>query len=90
MPEPIITTLSQFGAAGLIGLLWLMERRQASRREKQIDEAHRRIMNRERELDALLQVVQENTKAINSLEHSQRRLIGVLSTRQPRERHPTG
>ena len=78
MPETILTTLTQFGAAGLIGLLWLIERRFSSHRERQIDEAHRQVINRERELDALLRVVQENTRAINTLESSQRRLLGYL------------
>lgn len=79
MTEQVMTILTQFGAAGLIGLLWLFERRHAASRERQLDEAHKQVINRERELHVLLDVVKENTRAINSLESSQRRLIAVLS-----------
>lgn len=70
--------LTQFGAAGLIGLMWVLERRQAAAREKQLDEAHRRIVRREEEAGALLSVVKENTRAIVSLEQGQRQLAELL------------
>lgn len=73
-----LTALTQFGAAGLIGLLWVVERRLASHRDRQLDEAHRKIATSERDLEALLCVVKENTKAINTLEQSQIRLISLL------------
>jgi len=78
MPDALVTSMTQFGAAGLIGLLWIMERRHASKRDRQIDESHRLITERERELAALLQVVKENTRAIIRLEQSQLRLITAL------------
>ena len=78
MTEQIATTLTQFGAAGLIGLLWLLERRHASHREQQIDEAHRRITSQSTHLNALLTVIKENTRAINTLQQGQQRLIGLL------------
>jgi hypothetical protein len=86
MPEHLLATLSQFGAAGLIGVLWLIERRQAAHRERQLDEAHRQVVSRERELDSLLRVVQENTRAINSLQLSQKRLLNFLARRSSAER----
>lgn len=79
MPETVLATLTQFGAAGLIGLLWLIERRHAAHRERQLDEAHQQVINRERQLESLLNVVKENTRAINALQSSQRRLINYLS-----------
>lgn len=78
MPESIFLTLTQFGAAGLIGALWLFERRHAAQRERQLDEAHRRLMADERELAALLEVIKENTRAINALELSQRRMVRLI------------
>lgn len=83
MPDPVITTLAQFGAAGLIGLLWLYERRHGALRDRQLEEAHRRLLTRERELDSLLKVLQDNTRAINTLELSQRRLIRLLGRLYP-------
>ena len=74
----MLTTLTQFGAAGLIGLLWVMERRHATLRDRQLDEAHRRIIDQERDLEALLTVVKENTKAVNTLQQGQVQLIQLL------------
>jgi hypothetical protein len=78
MSDALLTTFTQFGAAGLIGLLWLLERRAAAQRERQLDEAHRTVMARQQELDALLSVIRENTQALSSLQQSQRRLVEVL------------
>ena len=74
----MLTTLTQFGAAGLIGLLWVMERRHATLRDRQLDEAHRRLIEQERDLEALLTVVKENTKAVNTLQQGQVQLIQLL------------
>ncbi len=73
-----LTALTQFGAAGLIGLLWIMERRYAVHRDRQLDEAHRKLIDQERDLEALLTVVKENTKAINTLQRGQVQLIHLL------------
>lgn len=78
MSETVLTTLTQFGAAGLIGMLWILERRQSATRNRQIDEAHERIRQEGRAVEALLTVVKENTRAIIRLEESQSRLIALL------------
>ena len=74
----MLATLTQFGAAGLIGLLWVVERRHATLRDRQLDEAHRRLIDQERDLEALLTVVKENTKAVNTLQQGQVQLIQLL------------
>ena len=79
-----LTALTQFGAAGLIGVLWILERRHAAQRDRQLDEAHRKIVTSERDLEALLNVVKENTKAINTLQQSQIHLISLLERIVPR------
>lgn len=79
-----LTALTQFGAAGLIGVLWILERRHAAVRDRQLDEAHRKIVTSERDLEALLNVVKENTKAINTLQQSQIHLISLFERMVPR------
>ena len=79
-----LTAFTQFGAAGLIGVLWILERRHAAVRDRQLDEAHRKIVTSERDLEALLNVVKENTKAINTLQQSQIHLISLLERMVPR------
>ncbi|HRP62699.1 MAG TPA: hypothetical protein PK400_05340 [Phycisphaerales bacterium] len=88
MPESILLTLTQFGAAGLIGALWLFERRHAAHRERQLDEAHRRLTADEREISALLEVIKENTRAINALELSQRRMVRLIRSLNGRASDP--
>lgn len=78
MPE-YLHILSQFGAAGLIGLLWLAERRNAARRERQLTDAHRKIVTQEHALDSMINVVRDNTRAIVALEHTQRQLIDLVT-----------
>ena len=84
--QDLITLMTEFGAAGLIGLLWLLERRAASHREKQIDEAHQRIMQSGEQVAMLLEVINRNTRAIEQLETSQRRMHILLERRHA---HPT-
>ena len=70
--------LTQFGVAGLICWMWLVERRASAERERQISEAHRAIIEQRDERDGLVEVVRENTKALAMLEGSQRELIGAI------------
>jgi len=71
----LATILSQFGAAGLMGLLWILERRHAAIRERQLGEAHRHLAAGQHELGVLLQTLRDNTRAIVALEHTQRHLL---------------
>jgi hypothetical protein len=98
MTDDIATILSQFGPAGLMGLLWILERRHAATRERQLGEAHRHLAADQQELAALLHLVRDNTRAIVTLEQTQQRLLRVAehvnerlartaSTRQPQALH---
>ncbi len=79
MPTPeLASALAQLGAAGLIGLMWLTERRAAAAREKQLSDAHERIMHERTHLAALLSVVTDNTRALTALEGGQRTLVSVI------------
>ena len=51
MGESILQAMTEFGAAGLIGVLWILERRHASKRDRQLDEAHRLLSSQGRELE---------------------------------------
>ena len=75
MSAELTTILGQFGPAGLMGLLWVLERRHAALRERQLSEAHRRLTAEEREVESLLGVVRDSTRAIVALEHTQRHLV---------------
>ena len=77
----IATVLAQMGAAGLIGLMWLTERRAAGERERQMTQLHERILGDTRELGVLLSALDANTRAMVSLEAGQRRLTDAIEKR---------
>ena len=74
----ITTSLAQLGAAGLIGWMWLTERRAAAARETQLRELHDRLLQERPQIATLLAVVQDNTRALTALEAGQRAMAGVL------------
>jgi hypothetical protein len=79
-----LADLTSFGAAGLMGAMWLWERRTSRQREQQLDEAHARIMSDRVELDQLINVVRQNAEALAKLCATQEQFI-----RQADERRPT-
>lgn len=74
----IAGVLAQMGAAGLIGLMWLSERRAAHEREGQMAQLHERIRGDRVALGALLAALEASTRAMVSLEAGQRRLTEAL------------
>ncbi len=73
-----MSAVTQFGVAGLICWMWLVERRASAERERQISEAHRAIVEQREDRSGLIEVVRDNTKALAMLEGSQRELIGAI------------
>ncbi|GAB4554269.1 MAG: hypothetical protein Tsb0013_16810 [Phycisphaerales bacterium] len=80
-----LAPLAQFGAAGLIAAMWLVERRAASAREGQLGEAHARLMEQREQLAALIEVVTDNTRAMTALEGTQRTLASMVGEMQARD-----
>jgi len=70
--------VAQFGVAGLVGWMWLSERRSAAGRERELSESHRRLIEDRSALGALLETVRSNTRAMATLEVAQRELIAAL------------
>jgi len=90
MNNELLAILAQFGAAGLIAWMWLTERRHSAQRDRQLDESHRRLREQRLQLDQLLSIIAENTRAITALEHTQRRLSRAIERlAAKRERQPT-
>jgi len=77
MNPELLTALAQFGPAGLIGLLWIVERRHGATRDRQLAEAHRKLASQNQSLESVLNVVRDNTRAIVTLEQTQRHLIDL-------------
>ena len=64
---PTMDQFTSLGMAGVMGAMWLWERRTSRQREEQLDEAHARIMSDRVQLDELMSVVKQNTEAITRL-----------------------
>lgn len=78
MPPELATTLTQFGVAGLIGWMWLTERRAGAERERQLSEAHARILTQSEQRAALLDALRDSTRAMVALECAQRALADLI------------
>jgi hypothetical protein len=70
-----LDNLTSFGAAGLMGAMWLWERRTSRKREDQLDEAHVRILGDRVQLEELMGVVRQNAEAIARLCTTQDQLL---------------
>lgn len=80
MEMDLMAMATQFGMSGLIAWMWLTERRGATQREKQLSEAHERLMEQRVQLDSLLQVVADNARAVAAVEAGQRALGTLLES----------
>ena len=67
--------IANLGVAGLMGAMWLWERRTSQQRETQIDEAHARIMGDRVQLDQLMNVVRQNSEVMSRLSAVQEQLM---------------
>jgi phosphoenolpyruvate-protein kinase (PTS system EI component) len=70
--------LASLGAAGMMGTMWLWERRSNRQREEQLTDAHNRILRDEERLGKLTQVVEQNTAAIAGFNETQRETCETL------------
>ena len=73
-----IEPLTQFGVAGLMGALWFWERTLSRKRERELSEAHDRVMRQQEHLQVIVGLVERNTEAIERFEATQKRLIDLL------------
>src|SRR3982751_3792751 len=70
-----VDQFTNLSMAGLMGAMWLWERRNSRQREQQIDEAHGRILGDRVQLEQLLDVVRQNTEAMTKLASVQEELV---------------
>jgi hypothetical protein len=73
-----LSQMTSLGAAGIMGAMWLWERRTNSQRDQQLDESHARILGDKVQLDQLIEVVKNNAEAMTRLGTVQDQLIRTL------------
>ena len=86
-PLTMVSDLTGFGAAGLMGALWLWERRLNRQREEQLDEAHSRVQRDEQRLDALTDALERNTTAFVQFSESQQHFDRTMANLIEELRH---
>lgn len=72
--------ITSLGASGIMGAMWLWERRMGRQRETQLDEAHSRILSDRVQLEELIRVVEQNSEAMSRLTASQEQLMRQMGT----------
>lgn len=88
LDETTLAPLVQFGVAGLMAWMWTSERRAGADRERQLTESHDRLMEQRTQLEALMKLVTENTRAITSLDAALRAWIGSPRLSVPAQEPP--
>ncbi len=78
MIEDVVQAVAQFGAAGLMGTLWVWERSLTRRRETQLSEAHESLRAERQQLRELMRLVHRNTRAIERFDQTQNQLRQTL------------
>jgi len=81
METELLSAVTQFGVAGMVCAMWLIERRASAKREQQINEAHEKLIGQMDDRAALIEVIRDNTRALCLLEAGQRGLVDALSGR---------
>ena len=78
---PTFDQFTSLGSAGLMGAMWLWERRTSRLREEQLTESHGRILSDHVALDQLIGVVRQNAEALTKLTGVQEELCRKLGTK---------
>lgn len=76
---PDVQNLAQLGVAGLMGGLWVWERKYSRLREDQLTEAHQEIVSTREHLSAILDALQGNTKVISEFSAVQQEILRTLT-----------
>jgi hypothetical protein len=78
MTDAMIQQLTQFGVAGLMGVLWVWERLHSRKRDQQLSEAHEALVEDRERLGEVVELVRRNTSAIERFAQTQVRLQELL------------
>ncbi len=78
MNPEVMAAAAQFGVAGMVCFMWLVERRASAERERQLTEAHAGLMKLNHEQSAVIEVIRDNTRAMASLEAGHRGVVAAI------------
>ena len=64
---PWVDGMASLGAAGIMGTMWLVERRASQKRDDQLTQTHQRILADRESIESLVMLVRQNTEALTRL-----------------------
>ena len=85
MPDPatdfvsLAALFTQFGSAGLMGWMWLSERKGAQVRDTQLAEVQTRLLQERLQFDTLVSLARDCAHAVGTLDSGQRQIADRLS-----------
>lgn len=71
MYSDFFTELASLGAAGIMGAMWLIERKLSQKRDAQLSKAHSELIAKTERIHCLTDVIKENTVAVTKLNNTQ-------------------
>lgn len=76
---PSVGDLASLGSAGLMGALWIWERRLSRSREAQLTQVHDRLMQERGQMRLMASLIRRNTNALSRLQATQDQLVHLLA-----------
>jgi len=84
LASPEVLNITQFGIAGLMGVLWWWERRYSRQREEQLTQSHDKILQQREHLQVLVDALEGNTKVIAEFTAVQEEILHTIRERDGR------
>ncbi|HEX8342843.1 MAG TPA: hypothetical protein VF624_18215 [Tepidisphaeraceae bacterium] len=75
-----IDNAASLGVAGLMGAMWLWERRTSADRDRQLDESHARVAQDAIKVETLVALVEQNTAALTRVLAATDRVLQKLQS----------
>ena len=74
----ILTQFANLGAAGIIGMMWIAERKSSNKKDAQLSQSHNLILQKQDHIRCLTNVIKDNTTAITRLNETQKHQTSLL------------
>jgi len=77
-------TITEFGVAGLMGVLWVWERMHSRHRDTQLTEAHQRVVGQRERLGVMAEMIRHNAETLEQLNQTNTRLTRLMEVMSDR------
>jgi len=78
LSQDTFESVTQFGVAGLMGVLWVWERMHSRQRDTQLTTAHRQIVDQRERLGVMVEMIRSNAEALERMNQTHSRLMQLI------------